>query len=60
MATLRRFEGSETNTETNLPLVKRRPFTAPKVEQATKTGTIQCTGPKNLVPTLWKINIGGV
>lgn len=53
-----RKEGGEINTETNLPLVKRRPFTAPKVEQATKTGTIQCTGPKYWFPTLWKFNIG--
>lgn len=35
-----------------LPLVKRRPFTAPKVEQATKTGTIQLTGPRYKFPTL--------
>ena len=38
--------------ETNLPLVKRSPLTAPNVEQATKTGTIQCTGPRYKLPTL--------
>lgn len=38
--------------ETNLPLVKRSPLTAPNVEQATKTGMIQCTGPRYKLPTL--------